>query len=202
MWNASPCSAGCAKIWSGVELQQILFFLIPFQAAIAKILLLDQVELFTDHWWLFSFQLICANRVSVHVDFFQLAQFGKTCRYTGESVVREANIAEFRQLINGGRKSSQLVKAQVESVELLQKAKFAGKAGQTVVAEVKNLQIVEATNGNRDFLQLELKKNHFNYRMYRKMTATTGFWKSQNLFNVEQCLKFPPAHKLTKVVYG
>lgn len=82
-------------------MKQILFFLIPFQAAIAQVLLLDQVEFLTHHSWLFNFWLICANRVSVHVDLFQLLQFGKTCRYTGESVIRETNVTEFRQLIHG-----------------------------------------------------------------------------------------------------
>lgn len=129
MWNGSACSAGCAIIWSGAELKQILFFLIPFQAAIAQVLLLDQVELLTDHWWLYNFRLLCANRVSVHVDLFQLAQSGKTCRHTGESVVRETNVTEFRQLINSGGKRSQLVETQVECVELLQEAEFSGHAG-------------------------------------------------------------------------
>lgn len=155
MWSGSPCSAGCAIIWSGAEVKQILFFLIPFQAAIAQVLLLDQVEFLTHHSWLFNFWLICANRVSVHVDLFQLLQFGKTCRDTGESVIRETNVTEFRQLIHGWGKSSQLVEAQVECVELLQVAEFAGHAGQTVVAEVKNLQVLEATDGDRDFLQLQ-----------------------------------------------
>lgn len=92
-------------------MQQILFFLVPFQAAIAQVLPLDQVELFTDHRRLFNLRLICANWVSVHVDLFQFAQFGKTCRYAGESVVREADVAELRQLVNGRGKSSQLVEA-------------------------------------------------------------------------------------------
>lgn len=43
----------------------------------------------------------------------------------------------------------------MECVELLQVAEFAGHAGQTVVAEVKNLQVLEATDGDRDFLQLQ-----------------------------------------------
>lgn len=87
------------------------------------------MELFTDHRRLFNLRLICAKRVSVHVNLFQLAQFGKTCRYAGESVVREADVAELRQLVSGRGKSSQLVEAEVECVELLQEAEFTGQAG-------------------------------------------------------------------------
>lgn len=43
----------------------------------------------------------------------------------------------------------------MKCVELLQEAEFAWHAGQTIVAEVKNLQVLEATNSGRDFLQLQ-----------------------------------------------
>lgn len=155
MWIDSPRSFGCAISRGGAELQQSLFLLVPFQTAITQVLLLDQVELSTHHRWLFNLGLIAANRVSVHVDLFQLAQSGETRRYAGESVVGEADVTEFRQLIYSRGESFQLVEAQVECVKLLQEAEFAGHAGQAVVAEVKNLQILEATDCGRNFLQLQ-----------------------------------------------
>lgn len=115
------------------------------------------MELFTDYWHIFNLRNIWANRVSVHVNLLQLAQFGETCWHAGESVVGEANVAELCQLVDSRGKSSQLVEAQLECVELLQEAEFPGKAGQTVVAQVQSLQVLETTNGDGDFLQLQYK---------------------------------------------
>lgn len=136
--------------------------LVPFQAATAQKLLLDQVELLTHHGQLIAVQLLCANGVPVQVDLFQFAQSREAGRDAGESVVGEANVAQLRQFIQGRGESSQLVETQVERVELLQKAEFAGEAGQTVVAQVQNLQVLEATDGHGEFLQLQQKQKGCN----------------------------------------
>lgn len=59
---------------------------------------------------------------------------------------------------DGGGKSFQLVKAQVERVEFPQEAELAGEGCQTVVTQVQNQQVLEAADGLRELLQLQQKQ--------------------------------------------
>lgn len=75
---------------------------------------------------------------------------------TPETIVRKADAAELPQSADGGRKSIQLVDAQVERVELLQQTELFREDRQTVVAQIQNLQVHESADGHRELLQLQL----------------------------------------------
>lgn len=135
---------------------QILHLILALsQAVVTQEALLDQVKLFSYDGRLIAVRLLSKDGVPVQVDPLQLAQLGETARDPGESVVREADVAELPQSTDRGGKSFQLVETQLERMELPQQAQLAREARQAVVAQVQTPQVLETTNSHRKLLKLQ-----------------------------------------------